>query len=140
MSGVEKYFSRVISGLLTSCLKVEQAYQLSLSSLYCIAKMLENLSFDSLEESGELVQAVKTYLHDESEDHRAAALYLFSFFTSQIDLEVMITAILLSSEDHDKTREASQQLLTNLAEVGPGNLTPHLVLGQLFFIFRIKGL
>ena len=119
MAGVEKYFSLVISGLLTSCLKVEQAYQLSLSSLYCIAKMLENLSFDSLQESGELVQAVKTYLHDESEDHRAAALYLFSFFTSQIDLEVVITAILLSSADHEKTREASQQLLTNLAQVRP---------------------
>ena len=119
MSGVEKYFSRVISGLLTSCLKVEQAYQLSLSSLYCIAKMLDNVSFESLEESAELVQTVKTFLHDESEDHRAAALYLFSFFTSQIDLEVMITAILLSSSEHEKTREASQQLLTNLAEVAP---------------------
>ena len=118
MTGVETYFSRVISGLLTSCLKVEQAYQLSLSSLYCIAKMLDNVSFESLQESAELVQTVKTFLHDESEDHRAAALYLFSFFISQLDLEVMITAILLSSSEHEKTREASQQLLTNLAEVG----------------------
>ena len=137
MAGVEKYFSLVISGLLTSCLKVEQAYQLSLSSLYCIAKMLENLSFDSLQESGELVQAVKTYLHDESEDHRAAALYLFSFFTSQIDLEVVITAILLSSADHEKTREASQQLLKNLAQVRPRNLTESSVFT---LIFRIKAL
>ena len=119
MSGVEKYFSRVISGLLTSCLKVEQAYQLSLSSLYCIAKMLDNVSFETLEESAELVTTVKTFLHDESEDHRAAALYLFSFFTSQIDLEVLITAVLLASSEHEKTREASQQLLTNLAEVRP---------------------
>ena len=135
MSGVEKYFSRVISGLLTSCLKVEQAYQLSLSSLYCIAKMLENLSLESFQESAELVQTVKTYLPDESEDHRAAALYLFSFFTSQIDLEVIITAILLSSEDHDKTREASLQLLTNLAEVRPGDLPPSLSLRSTLFLF-----
>ena len=134
MTGVETYFSRVISGLLTSCLKVEQAYQLSLSSLYCIAKMLDNVSFESLQESAELVQTVKTFLHDESEDHRAAALYLFSFFISQLDLEVMITAILLSSSEHEKTREASQQLLTNLAEVGS-----HSVFSQTFIVhFQAK--
>ena len=134
MTGVETYFSRVISGLLTSCLKVEQAYQLSLSSLYCIAKMLDNVSFESLQESAELVQTVKTFLHDESEDHRAAALYLFSFFISQLDLEVMITAILLSSSEHEKTREASQQLLTNLAEV-----ESHSVFSQTFIVhFQAK--
>ena len=81
--------------------------------------MLDTVSLDCLPESSELelLQTVKTFLHDESEDHRAAALYLFSFFTAQIDLEVIIMAILLSTADHDKTREASQQLLKNLAEV-----------------------
>ena len=114
---------------------MEHAYQLSLSSLYCISKMLENVSLDSLEarlykreghpliisilpqDVTELVENVKTYLHDESEDHKAAALYLFSFFTTEVDVEILITAILLSSSDHEKTREASHQLLTNLAEV-----------------------
>ena len=117
---------------------MEHAYQLSLSSLYCISKMLENVSLDSLEarlykredpplnisillqDVTELVENVKTYLHDESEDHKAAALYLFSFFTTEVDVEILITAILLSSSDHEKTREASHQLLTNLAEVRSG--------------------
>ena len=72
---------------------------------------------DSLQDVPELVQSVKTFLHDESEDHKAAALYLFSFFTMEIDVEVLIMAILLSSSIHDKTKEASNQLLTNLAEV-----------------------
>ena len=90
---------------------------LSLSSLYCISKMLDNTSLDSLQDVPELEQSVKTFLHDESEDHKAAALYLFSFFTMEIDVEVLIMAILLSSSLHDKTKEASNQLLTNLAEV-----------------------
>ena len=72
-----------------------------------------------VQDVSELVESVKTYLNDESEDHRAAALYLFSFLTSEIDSEVLITAVLLSSSEHDKTREASHQLLTNLAEVTP---------------------
>ena len=95
--------------------------ELILSVLNCINIMLDNVDVDA-DVANDVHDLVMEHLYNKSNDHQALALNVASNLNKgdrfpDLELELMVISLLLSTSDHNSTKETVLGYLSNAAQV-----------------------
>ena len=112
--------NNIIKNIVQSCNGSDDP-ELILSVLSCINIMLDAVDVDDAV-ANDIHILVKGHLYSKSEDHQALALNVTSILNKgkrfpELELELMVLSLLLSTSDHNNTRETVIGYLTNTAQV-----------------------